>query len=165
MKQFKIYLVIFFILAASRLIPHPPNFTPLIALSFYIPIFLGLRSIPFLIISFIITDIIIGYHNFTHWTWGAVFLISLFSSFFSKNFIFRISGALSSSIIFFIITNFGVWISGMYEYNIQGLIKCFVLAIPFFTNSFFATILFSLLIELIFKLSKSKNNNRKIIKI
>ena len=51
-KNVLIFLGIFLSLAASRFIPHPPNFTSLIALSFYVPVFLGIRFLPALIISF-----------------------------------------------------------------------------------------------------------------
>ena len=77
MNYFKISLGIFLTLAISRFIPHPPNFTSLIALSFYVPAIFGIRFIPVLILSFAITDLIIGYHSGTHWTWGSVFLIGL----------------------------------------------------------------------------------------
>ena len=76
-KNVLIFFGIFLSLAASRFIPHPPNFTSLIALSFYVPVFLGIRFLPALIISFAITDLIIGYHSGTHWTWGSVLLIGL----------------------------------------------------------------------------------------
>ena len=59
MNYFKIFLGIFVALAASRFIPHPPNFTSLIALSFYIPALMGIRYLPALIISFVITDFFI----------------------------------------------------------------------------------------------------------
>ena len=52
MNYLKISLGIFIVLAASRFIPHPPNFTSLIALSFYIPAILGIKFIPALILSF-----------------------------------------------------------------------------------------------------------------
>lgn len=142
---------IFFALAISRFIPHPPNFTSLIALSFYIPVFLGLRFIPVLLISFAITDIVIGYHAGTHWTWGSVLLIGLISQYFSKNLTWRLGGVLLGAFIFFIVTNFGVWSSGMYGYTIEGLYLCFILAIPFFTNTIISTLIFSLLIEIISK--------------
>ena len=134
-------------LAASRFIPHPPNFTSLLALSFYIPVILGVRFIPYLIISFAITDLIIGYHAGTHWTWGSVLLIGLMSQYFTKNLNWRLSGALLGACIFFIITNFGVWASGMYGYSLNGLYLCFTLAIPFFTYSLISTLLFSSIIE------------------
>ena len=65
MNYFKISFGIFAALAASRFIPHPPNFTSLLALSFYVPAVLGIRFLPALIISFFITDLIIGFHGVT----------------------------------------------------------------------------------------------------
>ena len=80
MKQLIICLGIFLSLALSRFIPHPPNFTSLIALSFYVPVIFGLRFIPIVILSFIITDLVIGYHSGTHWTWGSVLLIDFYQN-------------------------------------------------------------------------------------
>ena len=70
-------LGIFLSLSLSRFIPHPPNFTSLLALSFYVPAILGLRYLPTLLISFAITDFIIGYHSGTFFTWGSVFMIGI----------------------------------------------------------------------------------------
>lgn len=147
MKDIKFYLGIFLILASSRLIPHPPNFTSLIALSFYVPLFFGLRLIPAVLISFAITDFIIGYHTGTFFTWGSVLIIGLISQLFKTNLSLRISGALFGACIFFLVTNFGVWISGMYGYTFQGLLECYTLAIPFFAYTMISTLLFSLIIE------------------
>ena len=63
MKYFKISIGIFAVLAASRFIPHPPNFTSLLALSFYVPALLGVRYLPALLICFVLTDVIIGFHD------------------------------------------------------------------------------------------------------
>ena len=49
--------------------------------------------------------------------------------------------------IYFVITNFGVWTAGSYEYSMEGLISCFALAIPFFTYSIISTLFFSIIIE------------------
>ena len=155
-KNLFICLGIFTSLAASRFIPHPPNFTSLIALSFYIPTLLGLRFIPVLLISFAITDLVIGYHTGTHWTWGSVLIIGLMSQYFTKNLNWRLSGSLLGATIFFLITNFGVWTTGMYGYTSVGLISSYVLAVPFFTYSLLSTIIFSLIIETFFKLYKVK---------
>ena len=65
MSYLKISAGIFLALAASRFIPHPPNFTSLIALGFYVPLILGLKFIPALLFCFIITDFVIGFHNYT----------------------------------------------------------------------------------------------------
>ena len=147
---------IFLSLAASRFIPHPPNFTSLLALSFYVPVLFGLRYIPVLLISFAITDLVIGYHSGTHWTWSSVLIIGLMSQYFSKNINLRLVGSFFGAFIFFLITNFGVWISGVYSLTVNGLIECYTLAIPFFTYSLISTILFSLLIETGYKIYKIK---------
>ena len=88
----KISIGIFTALAVSRFIPHPPNFTSLIALSFYIPVLLGIKFIPVLIISFLITDLMIGFHGVMFFTMGSVVFIGLISQYFNKNFISRFSG-------------------------------------------------------------------------
>ena len=69
-KNFKISIGILFALAVSRFIPHPPNFTSLIALSFYVPAMFGVRYIPIVLICFVLTDIIIGFHQTLFFTWG-----------------------------------------------------------------------------------------------
>ena len=166
MKYLKISLGIFVALAASRFVPHPPNFTSLLALSFYVPALLGVRYLPTLIISFVITDFFIGFHSSVLFTWGSVVFIGLISQYFVKTFATRISGALIGACLFFIITNFGVWSFGSYGYTFNGLILCYTLAIPFFGYSLISTIIFSGAIEAIFKFSnfkiKSLNLNRRI---
>ena len=153
MKYLKISLIIFLSLAASRFIPHPPNFTSLLALSFYVPALLGLRFLPALLIGFILTDLFIGFHDVTFFTWGSVILIGLGSKFFTKNIYNRISGSLLGACLFFIITNFGVWSLGSYGYSLNGIITCYTLALPFFAYSLISTFIFSGIIESFYKLS------------
>ena len=157
MNYLKISLGIFIVLAASRFIPHPPNFTSLIALSFYVPLFLGKRFIPVLLVCFIITDIFIGFHETVFFTWGSVIFISLFSYLFQKNIYTRIIGVLSSSLVFYIISNFGVWSLGSYGYSLDGLLICYIAAIPFYTNTLISTILYSALIETLNTVFKKYN--------
>ena len=156
MKQISICIGIFIALSLSRFIPHPPNFTSLLALSFYVPVIFGLRYLPALLISFAITDFIIGYHTGTFFTWGSVFLIGLIANFFAKNITTRLTGALVGALIFFVISNFGVWVSGMYGLTIIGLLTCYTLALPFFAYSIISTIIFSLIIEILYKTYQSK---------
>jgi hypothetical protein len=156
MKNISICLGILITLSASRFVPHPPNFTSLLALSFYVPVLLGLRYLPALLVSFAITDLIIGYHTGTHWTWGSVLVIGLMSQYFNKNLSWRLSGALLGATIFFIITNFGVWTTGVYGYTISGIIECYTLAIPFFTYSVSSTLLFAAIIESFYKIYSVK---------
>ena len=157
MNYLKISVGIFLALAASRFVPHPPNFTSLLALSFYAPALLGVRYLPAVLISFILTDLVIGFHDVTLFTWGSVILIGLGSKFFAKNIMNRITGSLLGACLFFIITNFGVWTLGTYEYTFDGLMLCFTLALPFFGYSLISTFIFSSIIETIYKLKFLKN--------
>ena len=156
MKYLAISLSIFFALAASRFIPHPPNFTSLLALSFYVPALLGIRYLPVLILCFVLTDLFIGFHSVAFFTWGSVIVISLMSKFFINSIINRISGALLGACVFYIITNFGVWSLGSYGYTLSGLISCYTMAIPFFAYSLISTFMFSGIIEGIIKLNSIK---------
>lgn len=132
-----------------RFLPHPPNFTPVIAMAFYLPIFFGMWCIPFVLLAFAITDFFIGFHSLLVWTWGSLALISLISNF-SNSILSRLFLSCVSAVIFYIISNFGVWFSGsLYQYSIEGLIQCYIMALPFFTNTLLSTIIFSLLIEFV----------------
>jgi hypothetical protein len=148
MNYLKVSAGIFVALVASRFIPHPPNFTTLLALSFYIPALFGIRYLPILIISFAITDFFIGFHSKIFFTWGSIVFIGLISQYFISNLMSRISGALIGACLFYLITNFGVWSLGGYAYSLEGLITCYTLAIPFFGYTVISTIIFSAIIEL-----------------
>ena len=154
-KYINISIGIFVALAASRFIPHPPNFTSLLALSFYVPALLGVRYLPALLIGFVITDLVIGFHGVTLFTWGSVILIGLGSKFYTKNISNRIFGSLLGTCLFFTITNFGVWSLGSYGYTFSGFIICYTLAIPFFAYSLISTLFFSTIIEAFYKLKLS----------
>jgi len=158
MNYLKISIGIFIALAASRFIPHPPNFTSLIALSFYVPAIFGIKFIPFVIISFIATDIIIGFHSTLIFTWGSVIVIGLVSKYLNDKTSVRLYGTFLSCLIFFILTNFGVWIGGSYGYNIGGLLSCYYLALPFFGNTLASTMLFAVIIEFLYINSKKLIN-------
>ena len=159
MNYLKVTIGILIALSASRFIPHPPNFTSLLALSFYIPALLGIRYLPALLISFLITDLFIGFHSLALFTWGSVILIGICSKFFLSTIFSRLAGSLLGACIFFIITNFGVWSMGSYGYNFEGFLLCYTLAIPFFAYSLISTFIFSAIIETVnkFFLIKTKS--------
>ena len=154
MQYLKISIGIFLALAASRFIPHPPNFTSLIALSFYIPAIFGLRYLPALLISFAITDFIIGFHSSVFFTWGSVIIIGLIAKYFTTSILSRIFGALIGSLIFYLVTNYGVWFGGMYSQNFGGLIESYIMGLPFFGYSLISTFIFSAVVESVLKFKK-----------
>ena len=162
MTYLKFSLGIFLVLAASRFIPHPPNFTSLIALSFYIPVIFGIKFLPSLIVAFAITDYFIGFHSTLIFTWGSVMIIGLISIYFKRTINYRISGALIGATLFFLITNFGVWSLGSYGYTLNGLMMCYTLAIPFFGYSLISTIIFSTIIETINFFYKKYYRKKKV---
>ena len=137
-----------FILALARLIPHPPNFTPIIAVAimssfFFKNIYL---SIFVLLISMLLGDIFIGfYYNMIFVYLSLIFIVLIFFQVnkkisFKSLFIFGFVG----SFIFYLFSNFGVWMLGnLYSKDLKGLVECYVLAIPFFKNTFFSTLIFS----------------------
>jgi|TARA_Y100000389_G_C17470440_1_gene529997 hypothetical protein len=155
MKHLKIFFAVLAMLSASRFIPHPPNFTSLLALSFYIPLVFGSRYILAVIISLLITDMVIGFHSTMFFTLGSVFIIGIISKSFKKTIFSRLSGALSGAIIFFILSNFGVWSQGYYGFTFSGFITCYTMALPFFGYSLVSTFIFSAVIETILKFSKN----------
>ena len=157
MRSLKVFIGILILLLFSRLIPHPPNFTSLIALSFYIPVFFGLRYMPLVLFSFAITDILIGFHNTLFFNWCSVVLIGLSSIYFTKNSLTRIFGSITGVMIFYIVTNFGVWTTGLYSYNVEGLVSSYILAIPFLGNNLISTLVYSLIIETIYKFYQNKS--------
>ena len=131
------------VVALMRLIPHPPNFVPITAIA----IFAGVKfdniilayAVPIAIM--LISDFFIGFSSISLFVYLAFILITTYS-YLIKN--YSIKNILLSSIIFFIITNFGVWfLPGGYPNNIEGLILCYTAAIPFFTYSIIADLFFS----------------------
>ena len=162
MTYIKFALGIFVALAASRFIPHPPNFTNLIALSFYVPAIFGIRFIPLVIFAYAITDFFIGFHSSLFFTWGSVAIIGFISYNFRYNIKLRITGAFLSACLFYIITNFGVWAGGSYSYTLEGLMASYTLALPFFYSTVFSTLAYSILIELVLKLCSKAGYLKKI---
>ena len=157
MNYLKIAIGVLIALSASRFIPHPPNFTSLLALSFYIPAVFGIRYIPVVVFALLFTDLIIGFHSTMIFTSGSIILIGLISKYFNKSIMFRISGVFVGAVIFFVLSNFGVWLGGSYGYDLNGLLSCYILAIPFFTNTVLSTVFFSILIELTWAIMMKRN--------
>ena len=151
-EMFPIGLVL--ILALAKLIPHPPNFTPIIAVAimsgyFFRNIYLSFATLLF---AMLIADAFIGFYNNMLFVYLSLFLIAFVFFKLSKKINFKnlFVYGFAGSLIFFIISNFGVWAMGSpgvyeiaYEKSLNGLIQCYVLAIPFFGNTFLSTIIFA----------------------
>ena len=127
------------LLLVSRLIPHPPNFTPLIAGIIFLPFILEDKRFVIIIpiIVMLISDFIIGFHSHMLWTYGAFLLISLgVLGYFQKKVNRLLILSVLSPTLFYLLTNFGVWTSSsIYSNDIVGLLECYTLAIPFYANN------------------------------
>ena len=150
-----LFLSAFVFILVFRYLPHPPNFTPVLALTLYSSKYFGLRSSPFVIMAFALSDFFIGFHHLLIFTWGSLAFISIIGTF-GKSFLTRLFLLILSSLIFFVCSNFGVWLfSDFYTKDINGLLQCYVLAIPFFTNTIISTFIFGMLFEICI-MSKNK---------
>ncbi len=158
----KVFYLLFFVifLIIARLIPHPPNFSPIIASAIFAPILLKNRYYGFIVplSALFISDVIIGFHIYQLVIYLTLFTISLISPLKKYSKINLILYSIGASIWFFIITNFAVWLAwDYYPKNFEGLMQCYTLAIPFFTNTLISSILFISLF-IIFKVWIEKLN-------
>ena len=160
-NNFYFVLGLILIAAFARIIPHYPNFTPLCAIALFGAKYFNNRYLAFIvpIIALWFSDIIINnfilsqyFDGFTlfysgfYWQYGSFILIALLGRKTLKNlsFLKLIGVSISSSLLFFIISNFGVWVSGsFYSKDIMGLIACYIAAIPFYFGTLSGSIFYS----------------------
>ncbi len=138
--------------AVLRLVPHPPNFTPIGAMALFSGAYLGRRAVAFAapLGALLVSDLVLGFYHGQVTVYLSVALIVIIGMVaLSRVSPIRVgAAALLSSILFFVITNFGMWLfSGFYARTLAGLEACYVAAIPFFQNTvagdlFYATLLF-----------------------
>jgi len=135
--KFFIITLIIVLAVLTRFLPTPPNFAPIAAIALFGGTFFADRRLAFLIplLAMLLSDIFLGLHSTLLFVYGAFALIVLIGMKLGKNLNpLRLTGAaLAGSTLFFIITNFGVWlISAYYPLTPAGLIACYTAAIPFF---------------------------------
>jgi len=163
-KRFLIVSGIILAAALTRLIPHPLNFAPLGAMSLFGAAYLSDKKFAFIlpIMAMFITDLLINnimyasyYGSFTlftpgfGWIYGSIAAIVLIGFFVLKKVTFpRVVGAsLLASITFFIISNFGVWLSDPdYPLTWAGLLLCYDMALPFFKNTILGDFVYSIVL-------------------
>ena len=149
MNYIKGIIFITLILVLSRIIPHPPNFTPILAGIIFLPFIK--KDLTFSIIAplaaMLISDLIIGMHSLMLWTYAPIIFLSCLTYYFNQDSILRIGTlAVVSPMVFFLVSNFGVWISGSsYTEDMSGLIECYFNAIPFYASSAISCLLFTAL--------------------
>lgn len=142
--------LILLVLAAafSRLIPHPWNFTAIGAMALFGGAYFPSKkqSLMTPIAALLLSDLVLGFHSTMLYVYVAFIAVVLMGwSLRDQRSVLRV-GTLSlvSSSVFFLISNFGVWLmEGLYAPTWQGLVQCYVAAIPFFDNQIYGDLFFS----------------------
>ena len=154
MKKYWFASVLIAIAVISRVLPHLPNMTPITALALFGGSYLGRRwSLIVPLLALLISDYFIGFYSGMLWVYGSFIAIGCIGIWLRdhRTIGMTVAATLAGSILFFIVTNFGVWISSevFYPHTVSGLLTCYAAAIPFFRNTvigdfLYVTILFGL---------------------
>ena len=150
-----------------------PNFTPIGAMALFGGAYLKNKNHAFLIplASLWLSDLVLNnfiYSYYSDFTWFypgfllqyiSFILIILIGYLFLKKLNIKsvFTTTIISSLLFFIVTNFGVWISGtMYSLDLQGLIACYVMVLPFYKGTLLGFVCYSTFLFGVLEFSKSK---------
>ena len=144
-----------FIAILSRFLPHPPNFTPITAIALLSSKGFNNRWIVFLIpiISLFVSDLFLGLHGTIPFVYTSLILISLLGMYVKK---INFGVVLLSSILFFLVTNFGVFVL-YYPISFQGFFQCYSLALPFFLNTILGDLVYGALLIYPFYVIQRRN--------
>ena len=137
------------LLAFSRLIPHPPNFTPILGMAVFSGAIINKKIVAYLVplAAMLFSDLYLGFHSgmpIIYFTLAICVLIGTFIE--SRVTILNsILGITAGVLVFYLITNFTVWYgSGMYENSFSGLITCYVMGLPFLQNTFISSLIYGM---------------------
>lgn len=149
LKLLAVGIVIFGIL--SRLIPHAPNIAPIAALMLFGGTYLPKKLLFLPLLSLFISDFFIGFYGLDMlYVYGSFALIGVIGLWLRnhKKPLLVMSSALSSSVIFFLITNFGVWAppNTWYIHTLDGLLQSYTMALPFFRNTLIGDLGYTILL-------------------
>jgi len=142
-------VVLILLAAASRLLPHPPNFAPIAAIGLFAGAALDRRMawlVPFA--ALLLSDAVLGFYHPVSMFWNyagfAACLVLGAGLLGPRRSLKRFTAAtLTSSVAFFALSNFGMWASGYYPRTFAGLVECYVAALPFFRNTLASDIVYT----------------------
>jgi hypothetical protein len=136
--------------ACARLIPHPWNFTPLVAIGLFAGTYARTvwAAVATTLFSLVLSDLALGFYQ-GFWVVYAAALVPVLAGRLAgrRPAMAAIAGAgLASSLSFFLITNFGVWAGGaLYPHTLAGLAACYEAGIPFYRNQLAGDVFYVLL--------------------
>ena len=147
--------------AATRLIPHPPNLTSVTALALFGGAYFANRSLAFVVplIALLVSDLILGFYQHMEVPYlSFVLIVCIGLQLQKRRTAPRIAGAaLLSALVFFIVTNLGVWaFDSLYPKTFPGLVACYVAALPFFRNMLLGDLMYTAILFGGFRLLESR---------
>jgi hypothetical protein len=147
--------------AATRLIPHPPNLTSVTALALFGGAYFSNRSLAFVVplMALLLSDFILGlYPHMEVQYLSFALIVCIGFRLQPRRTAPRIAGAaLLSALVFFVVTNLGVWAFGsLYPKTLSGLIACYVAAIPFFRGTLLGDLIYTAILFGGFRLLESR---------
>ena len=150
----RIFMGLVLLALITRLIPHPPNFAPMTSIALLSGYYFNRKPVAVMmpLAAMFISDYFIGFHGLMPVVYLSLVLTTALGSMVSRITIWNI---LLGSLIFFLITNFGVWLNG-YPKTWEGLVLCYTLAIPFFMNSILGDLFYTCVILVILKMMQGR---------
>lgn len=150
MENVLVALALITINVVSRMLPHIPNVAPIAASALFSSTILKKRyAVIIPLVSMIISDFFIGFHSVLPFVWGS-FIISGFMGMWlstHRKTPYILGTTVLSSLQFFIVTNFGVWITtNMYPHTLTGLINCYAMGLPFYRFTFLGDMAYTLVL-------------------
>ena len=145
-KSWVAILAIILLAIFARLIPHAPNFAPIGGLALFSGSnFKNKIALLIPLVAMLISDIFLGFHSTIPYVYVSFIIIALIGSLIKNNkWQSLLLASLTSSVLFFLITNFGVWASfNMYPKTINGLMQSYVMGLPFFSNTVISDLFYS----------------------
>jgi cellulose synthase/poly-beta-1,6-N-acetylglucosamine synthase-like glycosyltransferase len=139
-------------LALYRILPHPVNFTPVMAVALFAGARFDDRRIAFLmpLLAMLLSDLVIGLHETMLFVYAGMALAVVFGLLIRRHrgFMPVVSATVVGSVGFFVISNFGAWLysPGLYSRDWAGLSAAYAAAIPFYQNSLLSDVVFSALL-------------------
>jgi hypothetical protein len=135
----------------SRLIPHPPNATSITAVALFSGAYFADKRLAFAlpITALFLSDAMLGFYSHMEVVYlSFALIVCLGFTLNQRRSVLRIGiAAVLASIVFFLVTNFGVWaFGGLYPHTVRGLAECYILALPFFTHTLIGDLFYTALL-------------------
>jgi hypothetical protein len=174
-------LVFLMVAGITRALPHPPNFAPIAAMALFGGAYLTNRRLALLLplVAMMFSDLLLeglhqlnlreysGLHNTMFFVYGSMIAISGIGMLLKNRVrpVSVVAGSLAASILFFVITNFGVYASGLYGTEPTGLLATYVLGIPFFGPTALGDLFFTGVLFGGFELLKSRMPEYSLVRV